>query len=194
VALALSDLPSGKRDVLREEIAWTMARVADHLDEIAQQTGETDHIGTMRSLLAPLEASFVEQIDLQSTATRLASDMNAAAVEASQQARALSDSSLAAAEAGKRDSVAIIVTTLALATLAGLGFAFVLGRHVSLGITRMSEAMSAIAHGELDADIPNQGQRGELGQMAELLGRFQGQRPPAGRGGGTRRRRPTPGR
>jgi methyl-accepting chemotaxis protein len=172
VALALSDLSSGKRDVLREEIAGTMARVAGHLDEIAQQTGETDHSGTMRSLLAPLEASFVEQIDLQSTATRLASDMNAAAVEASQQARALSDSSLAAAEAGKRDSVAIIVTTLALATLAGLGFAFVLGRHVSLGITRMSEAMSAIAHGELDADIPNQGQRGELGQMAESLVAF----------------------
>ncbi|HYI69748.1 MAG TPA: methyl-accepting chemotaxis protein [Skermanella sp.] len=172
VALALSDLSSGKRDVLREEIAGNMARVAGHLDEIARQTGETDHIGTMRALLAPLEASFVKQIELQSTAVRLAHDMNAAAVEASQQARTLSDSGLAAAEAGKRDSVAIIVTTLALATLAGLGFAFILGRHVSLGITRMSDAMSAIAHGQLDADIPNQGQRGELGQMAESLVAF----------------------
>jgi methyl-accepting chemotaxis protein len=172
VALALSDLSSGKRDVLREEIAGTMARVAGHLDEIAQQTGQTDHIATMRALLAPLEASFVQQIDLQSTAVRLARDMNAAAVEASQQARTLSDSGLAAAEAGKRNSVVFIVTTLALATLAGLGFAFVLGRHVSLGVTRMSEAMSAIAHGQLDADIPNRGQRGELGQMAESLVAF----------------------
>ena len=149
-----------------------MARVAGHLDEIAQQTGESEHIGTMRALLPPLEASFVKQIDLQSTAVRLARDMNAAAVEASQQARTLSDTGLAAAKSGKRDSVAIIVTTLALATLAGLGFAFVLGRHVSLGVTRMSEAMSAIAHGQLDADIPNQGQRGELGQMAESLVAF----------------------
>ena len=91
VALALADLSSGKRDVLREEIAGTMARVAGHLEEIAQQTGETDHIGAMRALLAPLEASFVNQIDLQSTAVRLAHDMNAAAVEASQQARTLSD-------------------------------------------------------------------------------------------------------
>jgi methyl-accepting chemotaxis protein len=172
VALALSDLSSGKRDVLREEIAGTMARVAGHLSEIAQQTGETEHISTMRALLAPLETSFAKQIDLQSASVHLARDMNAAAVEASQQARTLSDSGLAAAESGKRDSVAIIVTTLALATLAGLGFAFVLGRHVSLGITRMSEAMSAIAHGELDTDIPNQGQRGELGQMAESLVAF----------------------
>ena len=98
--------------------------------------------------------------------------MNAAAVEASQQARTLSDSGLAAAQSGKQDSVAIIVTTLALATLAGLGFAFVLGRHVSLGITRMSEAMSAIAHGELDTNIPNQAQRDELGLIAESLVAF----------------------
>jgi methyl-accepting chemotaxis protein len=172
VAQALSDLSSGKRDVLPEEIAGTMARVAGHLDEIAQQTGQTDLIGTMRALLPPLEASFVMQIDLQSTAIRLARDMNAAAVEASQQARTLSDTGLVAAESGKQDSVAIIVTTLALATLAGLGFAFVLGRHVSHGITRMSEAMSAIAHGELGTNIPNQGQRGELGLMAESLVAF----------------------
>ena len=91
VALALSDLSSGKREVLREEIAGTMARVAGHLDEIAQQTGQTDLIATMRALLKPLETSFVDQIDLQSTAARLARDMNAAAVEASQQARTLSD-------------------------------------------------------------------------------------------------------
>ena len=143
------------------------------MKEIAQQTGETEHIGTMRAMLAPLEASFVNQIDLQSTAVRLAQGHERRRCRGiATGPHPVQTQVLPPLKSGKQNSVAIIVTTLALATLAGLGFAFVLGRHVSLGITRMSEAMSAIAHGELGTDIPNQGQRGELGQMAESLVAF----------------------
>ncbi|EWY42083.1 methyl-accepting chemotaxis protein [Skermanella stibiiresistens SB22] len=172
VAQALSDLASGKRQVIREEIAGMMARVTGHLDEISKQTGDNEQITSMRKLLPPLEASFVAQIDLQATAILLARDMNAAAVEASTQSRTFSDAGLIAAEEGKRASVAFIVTTLAVAIAAALAFAFILGRHVSVGISRMSEAMDAIAHGALETTIPNQGQKGELGQMADSLVAF----------------------
>ena len=172
IALSLSDLSSGKREVLREEIAGTLARVAGHLDEIARLTGDSDLIARMRNLLLPLEQSFVSQIDLQAGAVRLARDMNAAAVEASSQSRSLSETGLAAAEEGKRNSVAIIVATLAIAIAAALAFALILGRHVSGGISRMSGAMDAIAHGMLETEIPNQGEKGELGQMADSLVSF----------------------
>ncbi|MEH2512476.1 methyl-accepting chemotaxis protein [Nitrobacteraceae bacterium AZCC 1564] len=79
------------------------------------------------------------------------------------------------AAAGKRaaDSYAmaikLVVGTLGLAVIAGLLVGFYLVRDVSRGIESIVTPMKALGEGDLSAEVPHQGEKTEIGTMADAL-------------------------
>jgi methyl-accepting chemotaxis protein len=58
---------------------------------------------------------------------------------------------------------------LALAMVGGLGAAFYLVRDVNRGIGSIISPMRALGEGDLSAEVPHQGEKTEIGQMADAL-------------------------
>jgi len=77
----------------------------------------------------------------------------------------------AAAEAADNyaSSLALLATLLALAVVAGAAVSFVLIRDVSNGIASIVKPMQALGEGDLTAEVPHQGERTEIGAMADTL-------------------------
>jgi len=77
----------------------------------------------------------------------------------------------AAAHAAESYGVALtmVMVSLLLAVVAGIGAAFMLVRDVSSGIKSIVVPMEALGSGDLTATVPHQGERTEIGTMADSL-------------------------
>ncbi len=63
----------------------------------------------------------------------------------------------------------MVVGLLLMSMLAGAGIAYLLVRDVSRGIRSITEPMQALGQGDLTAVVPHQGEKTEIGQMADTL-------------------------
>jgi methyl-accepting chemotaxis protein len=77
----------------------------------------------------------------------------------------------AAAEAAENYawSFAVLSALLALVVAAGIAVSFVLIRDVTNGIGSIVQPMQALAQGDLSAHVPHQGEKTEIGAMADTL-------------------------
>jgi methyl-accepting chemotaxis protein len=86
---------------------------------------------------------------------------------------ALSDKGADAAGAAANDSYAfafkVVVGVLSLLALLGIGVSFYLVRDVSGGIASIVIPMQALGKGDLTAMVPHQGEKTEIGAMADTL-------------------------
>jgi methyl-accepting chemotaxis protein len=63
----------------------------------------------------------------------------------------------------------MLALIVGLAILAGAAVGFYVIRDVSAGIASIVDPMQALGKGELDAEVPHQGEKTEIGQMADAL-------------------------
>lgn len=63
----------------------------------------------------------------------------------------------------------MVIGTLVLSILIGIGIGFLLIRDVSRGIASIVTPMRALGTGDLSAEVPHQGETTEIGQMADTL-------------------------
>jgi len=63
----------------------------------------------------------------------------------------------------------MLAVILGVAVIAGIGISFVLIRDVSNGIASIVEPMQALGQGDLTAQVPHQGEKTEIGAMADAL-------------------------
>jgi methyl-accepting chemotaxis protein len=63
----------------------------------------------------------------------------------------------------------MLAVILGVAVIAGIGISFVLIRDVSNGIASIVEPMEALGQGDLTAQVPHQGEKTEIGAMADAL-------------------------
>jgi methyl-accepting chemotaxis protein len=83
-----------------------------------------------------------------------------------------------AAAAGERavasydSALTIVVVLIGLSALIGLGVGFYLVRDVSSGIASIVEPMQSLSAGDLTAHVPHQGEKTEIGAMADTLQLF----------------------
>jgi methyl-accepting chemotaxis protein len=63
----------------------------------------------------------------------------------------------------------MLALIVGLAILAGAAVGFYVIRDVSAGIASIVDPMEALGKGELDAEVPHQGEKTEIGQMADAL-------------------------
>ncbi len=77
----------------------------------------------------------------------------------------------AAAEAADNyaSSFAVLAGLLGFVVIAGAAVSFVLVRDVSNGIASIVKPMQALGEGDLTADVPHQGEKTEIGAMADTL-------------------------
>ncbi|HWL20359.1 MAG TPA: MCP four helix bundle domain-containing protein, partial [Bradyrhizobium sp.] len=77
----------------------------------------------------------------------------------------------AAAEAADNyaSSFAVLAELLGFVVVAGAAVSFVLVRDVSNGIASIVKPMQALGEGDLTADVPHQGEKTEIGAMADTL-------------------------
>ena len=77
----------------------------------------------------------------------------------------------ATADAADSYSSALVMLAIILgvAIIAGVGVSFVVVRDVSSGITSIVEPMQALGQGDLTAQVPHQGEKTEIGAMADVL-------------------------
>jgi methyl-accepting chemotaxis protein len=67
------------------------------------------------------------------------------------------------------DAIKMVLASLLLAILAGIGAAILLVRDVSAGIRSIVAPMQALGNGDLTAQVPHQGETTEIGSMADTL-------------------------
>jgi methyl-accepting chemotaxis protein len=67
------------------------------------------------------------------------------------------------------DAIKMVLASLLLAILAGIGAAILLVRDVSAGIRSVVAPMQALGNGDLTAQVPHQGETTEIGSMADTL-------------------------
>jgi len=67
------------------------------------------------------------------------------------------------------DAIKMVLSSLLLATIVGIGAAILLVRDVSAGIKSIVAPMQALGNGDLTAQIPHQGETTEIGSMADSL-------------------------
>ncbi|OPY97657.1 chemotaxis protein [Bradyrhizobium sacchari] len=77
----------------------------------------------------------------------------------------------AAQDAADSYSFAFMLVSIILgaAIVAGIGISFYLVRDVSKGINSIIEPMQALGNGDLSAEVPHQGEKTEIGAMADVL-------------------------
>jgi methyl-accepting chemotaxis protein len=77
----------------------------------------------------------------------------------------------AAADAADNYAAAFVILGLILgaAVIVGVGVSFYLVRDVSTGIASIVTPMQALGHGDLSAQVPHQGDKTEIGAMADAL-------------------------
>ncbi|KPG02187.1 chemotaxis protein [Rhodopseudomonas sp. AAP120] len=68
-----------------------------------------------------------------------------------------------------RSALYLVIGILALATLITIGLGFFLVRDVSRGIASIIQPMQALGGGDLTAVVPHQGEKTEIGAMADVL-------------------------
>ncbi|WP_420133776.1 methyl-accepting chemotaxis protein [Rhodopseudomonas sp.] len=68
-----------------------------------------------------------------------------------------------------RSALLIVIGILAVATLVAIGLGIFLVRDVSRGIASIIQPMQALGRGDLSAVVPHQGEKTEIGAMADVL-------------------------
>ncbi|MBB1090588.1 methyl-accepting chemotaxis protein [Rhodopseudomonas palustris] len=68
-----------------------------------------------------------------------------------------------------RSALYLVVGILAFAAIAGVGLGVMLVRDVSRNIASIVETMQALGRGDLTATVPHQGEKTEIGSMADVL-------------------------
>ncbi|MFC0241402.1 methyl-accepting chemotaxis protein [Rhodopseudomonas telluris] len=68
-----------------------------------------------------------------------------------------------------RSALYMVIGILAIATLASIGLGILLVRDVSRGIGSIIQPMQALGRGDLTAVVPHQGEKTEIGAMADVL-------------------------
>ena len=63
----------------------------------------------------------------------------------------------------------LVAIILGIALVVGIGVSFYLVRDVSTGIASIVEPMQALGKGDLSAEVPHQGEKTEIGAMADVL-------------------------
>jgi methyl-accepting chemotaxis protein len=66
-------------------------------------------------------------------------------------------------------ALVMLAVILGIAVIAGIGVSFVLVRDVSNGIASIVKPMQALGQGDLTAQVPHQGEKTEIGAMADVL-------------------------
>ena len=66
-------------------------------------------------------------------------------------------------------AIKLVLVSLALAMIVGIGAAILLVRDVSAGIKSIVAPMQALGAGDLTAEVPHQGEKTEIGLMANAL-------------------------
>ncbi|MET0706412.1 MAG: methyl-accepting chemotaxis protein [Tardiphaga sp.] len=79
------------------------------------------------------------------------------------------DGAAVSAAASYGSAMTMVIVALALAMLVGIGAAILLVRDVSSGIRSIVRPMQALGAGDLTATVPHQGDRTEIGAMADSL-------------------------
>jgi methyl-accepting chemotaxis protein len=74
-----------------------------------------------------------------------------------------------AAAKNYKSALTIVVTIVSLALIFGVGVAIYLVRHISRAIASIVAPMRKLGAGDLSADIPHQGEKNEVGSMADAL-------------------------
>jgi methyl-accepting chemotaxis protein len=67
------------------------------------------------------------------------------------------------------DAIKMVLASLLLAVIVGIGAAILLVRDVSAGIKSIVAPMQALGNGDLTAQVPHQGETTEIGSMADTL-------------------------
>jgi methyl-accepting chemotaxis protein len=132
------------------------------------KAGILDDQATVAQLVATTKELQAQQARLASTS----SDVEGAIRKISNglaEARAAQGVRTAAAA---DDAWSILIAAGLAAMLAGAALAWVLSRSVSVPVTAMTRRMNSLAAGELEAPIPGEGHRDEIGQMAHAVAIF----------------------
>ncbi|KIZ34569.1 methyl-accepting chemotaxis protein, partial [Rhodopseudomonas palustris] len=79
------------------------------------------------------------------------------------------DAAGATAHAAYQSALMLLAITLGLAITVGAALAIYLVRDVSRGIASIVKPMQALGDGDLSAEVPHQGEKTEIGQMADTL-------------------------
>ena len=67
------------------------------------------------------------------------------------------------------DAIKMVMASLLVAIILGIGAAILLVRDVSAGIRSIAAPMQALGNGDLSAQVPHQGETTEIGSMADTL-------------------------
>ncbi|MEJ0016440.1 MAG: methyl-accepting chemotaxis protein [Acetobacteraceae bacterium] len=134
-------------------------------------------LATLKQHVAGFEAAYHEALRISAELTQLVDvRMLQDAERVAAAASAIRDSGVADQQAIEAATIAGIMTTktvlLALAgggLVLGLMVAWVIGRGISGPVTRMTEAMHALAAGALETEIPAVERHDEVGQMAQAM-------------------------
>ncbi|UGV26220.1 methyl-accepting chemotaxis protein [Rhodopseudomonas boonkerdii] len=80
-----------------------------------------------------------------------------------------SDAAGLEAEASYNSAFMLVMTILAIAAVVGIGISVYLVRDVASGISSIVRPMQALGAGDLDAHVPHQGMKTEMGTMGDAL-------------------------
>ena len=80
-----------------------------------------------------------------------------------------SDAAGLEAEASYNSAFMLVMTILAIAAVVGIGISVYLVRDVASGISSIVKPMQALGAGDLDAHVPHQGMKTEMGTMGDAL-------------------------
>jgi methyl-accepting chemotaxis protein len=150
-----------------EEASVELGQSAPRVRTLAEaiKAGVADNQAIIGQLVKLTQGLLVQQTQLAATSAEVEAALRTVSNKLGE-ARAAKGRQTAAAAA---DAWRILIAAGIAALTAGAALAWVLSRSVSVPLTTMTKRMNSLARGDLDALIPGEGRRDEIGQMAKAV-------------------------
>jgi|GEM_PF-118541 len=133
-----------------DEAVALLPKYRDAANRLVDNAAQTDNV--VNVLMVGQMSKFVEELD-------------AISASAVRDAKEVEQNTIATISSTSTTMIVLSVVALVL----GVGLALVLGGAISRPLTRMTQAMAALAGGDKTVEIPARGQKDEIGHMAEAV-------------------------
>ena len=171
--LFLSDNDDKQVEAVARHLA-SLSEAMIGLDVIISSTEGRKHVETLIQAVPQYEKTFAEIVasiqkrnaivstELDRQGLQIATDLEQIKNDNAERMRAIGDAAFAAIDR----SLIIGAGVSAFALIAGIALSLLIGRGIAKPIVGMTHAMTALAGGDKEADIPAQGRKDEVGEMA----------------------------
>lgn len=163
------DAEAGSSESAVRAAADAVIKAASLLETLIAEEKERAQAAGVRTDMAAYSAAFDAVVKAFGEQRASRASMDAARQQAAAVVEAAAEEQRGKMNAGRQSSTRVIAFATSFAILAGLIWAFLIGRNLSRPVERMTLAMRRLAAHEMDTEIPERDRRDEIGEMAAAV-------------------------